>query len=557
MKKRWIRRPFGRALLGVLLCALPTQGLAQHEEINFFSTQDGSGKLTAVDFDQSTPIQVFEALCSGGLCLYTSSAPGVVVPNEDRPAQSLFGLHGPRPVSLEIVSNDAAASVRFGTTVLDQPGESVNLGNGPDLHAHGEWRVIVSQGTYGQFSIRFKVKASGYTDSDPVQILLSNATPSPTPTATPTPPPTSTPTATPTPTPTPTAPPTASPPPPTPTQTATATPVPVAELQPYLLYRASAPKLPAPPDNHQFPKGWNVQLDDVGFANTPPEAFPDDPENYTVKGSNGVAEAAEQNAEPASDPSLSYLRYSLGESKEGAGAVLANGKFPKAVKAPPRRWEVTNSFGSLVLETDSVRSLWLPAGTSETPTAPAAADATHYLCYQAAAAKEPSDQAPDPEGDGKGTFRKDLQAFVRDAFDDCALLADGVNVPFAGTPVAGTCLVDVKAPRELCRPVAKTAVEPPRTSAADIDGSIPLVSDESLLCYQVKLAKKARGPESALGGVAPGDKIAQAKHVKHEQKDGTALATAPGNRFPRPVAVDTKLLEQLCIPTVVESASLR
>lgn len=76
-------------------------------------------------------------------------------------------------------------------------------------------------------------------------------------------------------------------------------------------------------------------------------------------------------------------------------------------------------------------------------------------------------QTPD-NGDGVGKFRKDLQVFLEDPFfDDCALLADGVTTSFDGTSVEGACLFDLKKPVELCNPVDKTAVVPPRQRPDD------------------------------------------------------------------------------------------
>jgi hypothetical protein len=51
-----------------------------------------------------------------------------------------------------------------------------------------------------------------------------------------------------------------------------------------------------------------------------------------------------------------------------------------------------------------------------------------------------------------GVFRKDLQTFASDLFDDCAHFARSSTVPFTGTAAQGKCLDSLLAPIELCNP---------------------------------------------------------------------------------------------------------
>ncbi len=327
----------------------------------------------------------------------------------------------------------------------------------------------------------------------------------------------------------------------------------------YVTYKAKGSKLLALPDMNKFPKGWNMTLDDVTFDNAPAALYPDDPENYVVKKERGIVNPAMKNDEPGPFlPDLHYLRYQIKRAKEGIGpeAPPGSGSFPKVVKAPKRLWHVSNQFGDLFIQTKKVAMLWVPAGKAEAPATPTdPGDATHFMCYQAKAAKIPSAQAPD-NGSGKGKFRKDLQHYFSDQFDDCAVLKDGVTVPFATTPVEAKCLYDLKKVKEFCSPVDKTAVQPPRPTAATIDESTATVREQGLLCYQAKLSKKLVSASAAsLGGLLVGDKIKQRKHVKHRLKDGTQLNVFPGNQFPRPVSVDTIKTEFVCVPTEVLSVS--
>jgi hypothetical protein len=267
------------------------------------------------------------------------------------------------------------------------------------------------------------------------------------------------------------------------------------------------------------------------------------------------ANAAKKNTEagPAT-PDLHYLRYLIERAKQGIGPddPPGSGTFPPAVEHTRRAWQVTNQLGTVVVETKKASSLLVPADAAEGGPATAPSfDEAHYVCYRAKASKTPSDQAPD-NGKGVGVFRKDLQAFLTDALfaADCAVDKLGATA-FDATVVQGACLVDFKKPVELCNPAAKSAVEPPRATNATIDGSTPAVA-HSLLCYQAKTATRVTNADAAaLASRAVGTVLAQRTHVPRKLKNGTEVSTAPGNQFPRPVAMDTIKLERVCLPTDV------
>ncbi len=527
----------------------PATGLAQDVDVRIYSDAPGGGALVAADFDFSAPNPISESFCVGGTCLFATTDPGFRTPPMDRPGESLFALDAGTVVLLEIVAIHESASVKVGANVIDAPGESASLGTATGVHLHPEFQVVLPEGTTGQFPVSFQVTGTGYGESPVYDLVLSNEpAPSPNPSPRPTPSPSPIPSPSPGPSRTPT-------PSSTPASTPTPMPTGAPAIDAYLLYKAKPSKLDTDPTNHQFPKRYNVNLDDVMLPNAPAAEHPDDPENYTVKLASGLANPISLDAGPVEEASRHYLRYAIKESKEGVGAPDAKGRFPKAVRAPRRLVEVENRFGTLFVESGRATALLLPAGASELGIPSPVGDETHYLCYSARSSRLPSDQAPDVKSNGKGRFRSDLQVFASDAFEDCAVEPGGAP-SFAGTSVAGSCLVDLKKPRLLCMPAAKSAVEPPRDTTALIEESFPSNPAQSLLCYGAKLARKIRSVEAArLGDVAVGEKVEQSEHVARKAKDGAAVRTQPGNGFPAPAALDTKVVEALCLPTTVLSTS--
>lgn len=307
----------------------------------------------------------------------------------------------------------------------------------------------------------------------------------------------------------------------------------------YVTYRIKAPRSDvggAPlPDGNVLPAGWIVTLND----STIDDSEDDDPENYAVTKSTGLVNPAEFNVTGiASMPDLHYVRYAVGLGPEGTGPE-AGGDIPAPTPHAPRLWTVQNALGTWGVASSKASSLLLPSGADLAGGATPPADATHYLCYRVKAQSGP----------------RRTQALVRDFFDDCALDASG-SASFAGSSAEGRCLVDLSTPTELCNPAAKDAVEPPRTSSAVIDESTPS-TDASLLCFKAKLARRVGdGGAGLLTGLAAGASISpsQSKHVAHRTSSGNPVATAPGNLFPSPVALDTVKMETVCLPSEVIAA---
>jgi hypothetical protein len=352
-----------------------------------------------------------------------------------------------------------------------------------------------------------------------------------TPTETPTPPHTATPTR-------------------TPTSTPTNTPTPASE--PYLGYKIKAPQkdlLGAPIAGNVAVPDFIVTLDDIDLN----DADADDPENFRLTKNKELLNAAARDTDGGPiNPALHYMRYDAALGPESVGPPVS-GEFAKPPKHITRLWQLTNAYGSISVLSKKVKALLVPAAANSVSSPPAPADATHYACYQIKATYDVTAQTPDG-GDGVGKFRKDLQVFLEDPFfNDCALLDDGMTPSFDNTAVEGACLFDLKKPVELCNPVNKTAVVPPRVTAAVIDESTA-ASTKSLLCYKVALSTKYKyGPVAALTGAMLDAAIVpkQSKHLKRGLKTSDPILITAGNQFPWPVMLNTLKPSVACVPTDV------
>jgi cysteine-rich repeat protein len=322
----------------------------------------------------------------------------------------------------------------------------------------------------------------------------------------------------------------------------------------YVLYKAKASPRVDLPNGNKFPKkDWNLKLNDRALD----DGQPDDPENYQVKKEKSLLLPAMKNDESGPvDPDLHYVRYQIKEAKEGAGPFdPGSQRYPGAVKhVKGRVWMLANQFGTINVTTKKVEAMLVPAAKSFASQPPAPADATHYICYQAKETGDVTGQTPDT-GSGSGKFRKDLEAFFGDQFEDCALDRSG-EVSFAGTPVEGKCLLNLKKVKSLCNPIDKSDVggAPPRVTIAP-PGSVSTPDTcRSLLCYQVKLSSRVLSHAAAtLAGLSIDASLSQSGHLKHALFAGNAPFTTPGNNFPAPLQMDTKKTELVCIPTDVTS----
>ena len=181
------------AALALLLPAMSHADTVDPFDISVYGTQSGGGSL-ATDYDFAQATTVSESLCAGGLCLYTSTNPGLITRTDD--AGALRPLASGTEVALEIVALDDGVTVKVDATVLDAPGEMAVLGTAPGLHNHPEWQVTRPEDERGTYTVAFRLVQSGgaasYAASPTYTLRLTNG-----PVATPTPAPSPVPTATP------------------------------------------------------------------------------------------------------------------------------------------------------------------------------------------------------------------------------------------------------------------------------------------------------------------------------------------------------------------------
>ncbi|HYD48182.1 MAG TPA: hypothetical protein VEB21_07540 [Terriglobales bacterium] len=304
-------------------------------------------------------------------------------------------------------------------------------------------------------------------------------------------------------------------------------------------------------EENRFPQDWVVTLDDVHLHDAA-----DDPENFVVRNAASLLVPARKNAEPGpAHPERKYLRYEVKPGRESVAPAGADGNFAKPVRHISRIWRLENQFGTVEVLSKKLTSMLVPAEVSFAAAPAVPGDATHFACYAVRVTRSVSAQTPETQpGAGQGKFRKDLQAFFGEVlFDDCERLADDSAPSFAATPVQGTCLLSIAKPAELCNPVDKTAVEPPRTTSAVIDTSLAATTT-SLLCYDVKLAGAFTASDAAgIAGRQVGELLSprQVKHVRRSEKSGSAILIRPGNQFPGPIKLDSNKLESICVPTEV------
>lgn len=371
-------------------------------------------------------------------------------------------------------------------------------------------------------------------------------TPTSTPTSTPSAPPTSTSTPSATPSMTPTLPPTPSP---TVTPTASTTPTPLP-LDAFVTYKGKAARRDALGNNLEtrLPSPWVLMLDDVWLD----DAGVDDPENFEIRKVTSLLVPAGLDAVAAARPAVGYIRHQLQSGDESASPQLPSGRFAKPERHVPRRWELANSRGTIAVQSRKVTAFLAPTGLGPTPLAPI--DVPAFTCYDARPTTDVRDQVPEKSpGSGIGEFAADLQVFMRDAFDDCALDRDG-EVTFDGSAAEGHCLFDLSRVAELCSPVSVDPVELPRASAADGVVATPTSLGSALLCYEVRRTRRFLDASAAsLAGVSNGSGLdpGQRKHSPRRVRSGNGVDLAPGMGFPLPSVFDTSKPNRICIPTNV------
>lgn len=164
------------AALGAMGCGpSPSNFPEEHFDVLIAATAEGGGDLAA-DYDFAEPVPVFLSATLGGLELYSAADPGFAPLEADEPDEGFHVVADGVDVSLEITALDPGVRVKFGSVTLDEVGDSVVLGTTPELHTHGEWQVVVPEGTTtGEFSLAFRLISDSpdYGPSEPVTATLS------------------------------------------------------------------------------------------------------------------------------------------------------------------------------------------------------------------------------------------------------------------------------------------------------------------------------------------------------------------------------------------------
>jgi hypothetical protein len=139
------------------------------------STALGAGTLS-VGTVPASKLPMLQTVCQAGVCNYASTL-SFLAPETDLPEESLFALREGTLVRIEIVSADLGLSLKFGSTTLDEPGDSTVLGFANAMHAHLSPVASAPAGTIRDWNltIRLTTRARGYEDSWPIPIVLTNA----------------------------------------------------------------------------------------------------------------------------------------------------------------------------------------------------------------------------------------------------------------------------------------------------------------------------------------------------------------------------------------------
>lgn len=155
--------------------ATPVEG-GGHTEVEFGSSEQGGGALALHDIEDSFDIPFSQCLggsgdeCTGGTLVYVGLSPGLEPVVEDDPEESIFVLDAGTPIILEIVAIDEGLSLRVESEVVDTVGETVALGETPDLHADIEWVLAIPPGEENQhpyeLTLRLTTTAAAYSASE-------------------------------------------------------------------------------------------------------------------------------------------------------------------------------------------------------------------------------------------------------------------------------------------------------------------------------------------------------------------------------------------------------
>jgi hypothetical protein len=78
---------------------------------------------------------------------------------------------------MEITAIDPGVSFKLGTATLDAVGEAAPIGQMPNLHVHGEWRLLLPDGVVGAYVLAFRLTttARAYAPSPSYAFTVTNS----------------------------------------------------------------------------------------------------------------------------------------------------------------------------------------------------------------------------------------------------------------------------------------------------------------------------------------------------------------------------------------------
>jgi uncharacterized repeat protein (TIGR04052 family) len=156
---------------------------AAHSILDIGSNADGGGALVAIpDFTNPWPLPFSECIggsddeCTGGVRLYTDTNPGFGLLDADDPEHPAFVLDEGVAVTLVVVDIADELSIKVGETVLDDPGETLLLGQAPEIHVHPEYLLALPAGVEpsATYDVTFRVTTTSpaYTQSELIEVQL-------------------------------------------------------------------------------------------------------------------------------------------------------------------------------------------------------------------------------------------------------------------------------------------------------------------------------------------------------------------------------------------------
>jgi len=163
-------------LCAAVLTTVPPTASAHDGTLEVRSTGDGFGRLTVTGLPTGKLLLV-QGSCAGGSCLFTNDDITFAAPYEDLVEPASFALQSSTAIRLEFVSADPGASVKFGSNVLDAPGESVQIGSAWSMHSHVKLQVSAAQAQLADWTIvvRLTTKSSNYESSASIPFVVTTA----------------------------------------------------------------------------------------------------------------------------------------------------------------------------------------------------------------------------------------------------------------------------------------------------------------------------------------------------------------------------------------------